>query len=93
VNESHAIDVAEAPQDADSYLMEDTFMNTEVDAPPENDPSVNVPDRLYAAYVDAVLADNAPFYQVSNQIFVVSGWNAQEGCNNVRWPEFVHSSI
>jgi len=38
----------------------------------------------YMRYIDAVMADDAPFYQVSADIFVVSGWDVQERCNNVR---------
>ena len=41
-------------------------------------------DEDYTQYLGAVMADDAPFYQVSADIFVVSGWDVQERCNNVR---------
>jgi hypothetical protein len=84
----------ETTQDANSYAIENAFMDTEEIASTDDDPSVNLNQagRLYAGYVEAVLADNAPFYQVSGQLFVVSGWNVQEGCNNVRLADFMRLS-
>ena len=70
-------------------------MDTEEIASTDDDPSINhwQADRLYAGYIEAVLADNALFYQISRQLFVVSGWNVQEGCNNVRWADFMRLRI
>ena len=91
--ESHAVGLVETTQDAESYSIVNAFMDTEEIAPTDDDPPVNQADRLYAGYVEAVLADNAPFYQISRQLFVVSGWNVQEGCNNVRWADLMHLRI
>jgi hypothetical protein len=83
----------ETTQDAEPYSLENTLLDTEEIASTDDIPSVNLPDRLYAGYVEAVLADNAPFYQLSKRLFVVSGWNVQEGCNNVRWADSMRLRI
>ena len=52
-----------------------------------NDQSTEDDDDRYMQYVEAVLADDALFYQISADFFIVSGWDVREGCNNVRLPD------
>ena len=88
VTECDAYDITDAARDTDSYPLEMAIVNTEEI---DEGPPVNNADQLYTGYVDAVLVDNAPFYQISRQVFVVSGWNVKEGCNSVRWADLFHS--
>jgi hypothetical protein len=46
--------------------------------------SVHNMDSKYEKYLEAVLSDNAPFYQISGDLFIVSGWDIKKECNNVR---------
>jgi len=45
---------------------------------------VDETDLSYVKFVEAVLADEAPFYQISKALYVVSGWDVRRECNNVR---------
>ena len=88
MTECDAYDITDAARNTDSYPLEMAIVNTEEI---DEGPPVNNADQLYTGYVDAVLVDNAPFYQISRQVFVVSGWNVKEGCNSVRWADLFHS--
>ena len=88
--------IVEPTHNADSYPPEDMNSNDLNTAETRNnDQSTdNDDDRddRYMQYVEAVLADDAPFYQISAEFFIVSGWDVREGCNNVRLPESFRSS-
>ena len=93
VAECDSSDMTEAAHNPDSYPgpLENPFLDMGDIVFTDSDRSADKGDQLYMRYVDAVLADDAPFCQVSAEVFVVSGWDIQEGCNNVCQSEFLSS--
>jgi hypothetical protein len=69
-------------EDASLLLHENT---NQASHDTEKHNSVENTDSKYGKYLDTVLTDNAPFYQISRDLFVVSGWDAKKECNNVSW--------
>jgi len=78
----------------DNHALESNFCQWETDVSipledgtAEDDPIgrlVDETDLSYVKFVKAVLADEAPFYQISKELFVVSGWDVRRECKNVR---------
>ena len=80
-------DASDWALDAEPYIPDDILMHTDettVTTPMDAGHSQENADHVYGRYVDAVLADDAPFYQISKEMFIVSGWDVREECNYVR---------
>jgi len=69
----------ETAPDTQPYTLDDILTHTNK-TQPMDDPRDNA-NEVYNHYVDAVSADDAPFYQISKEMFVVSKWDVRDECN------------
>jgi hypothetical protein len=74
----------ETAPDAEPYTPGDILTHMDQTTPMDAGHLRDNVDQVYCRYVDAVLTDDAPFYQISKEMFIVSGWDIREECNYVR---------
>ena len=93
VLENDASDWPETAHDTDSNTPDNIVTHTDEIISVDTGHSRDDADDIYSRFIDAVLADDAPFYQITREMYVVSGWNVQEECNYVRPSQFVIEAL
>ena len=84
VVDNDASDWTDTAPDAELYIPDSILTHTDETTPTDAGHSRENTNHVYDRYVDAVLADDAPFYQISKEMFIVSRWDVREECNYVR---------
>ncbi|KAJ7656999.1 hypothetical protein DFH06DRAFT_1132194 [Mycena polygramma] len=71
-----------------SHSNSNSEMNTEMDTEMDD-----TEDKGYSEYIDSVLEDGTAFFQVSESLFVVNGWDSKRMCSKDTWYHIQRSTI